>query len=130
MEARRAELQGMKASERRSAAAAVSIDIDGDWGDLSKDEKIESILAAQFRTGGAQSSVARAAYGVEGRDPEEPLQAVALHAAEQGHALACKTLLELYADPSLRDDDGDTPLDTARAKGHKGCVALLEAAMQ
>jgi uncharacterized caspase-like protein len=82
MEARRAELQGMKASERRSAAAAVSIDIDGDWGDLSKDEKIESILAAQFRTGGAQSSVTRKAEfcgaTTQQRDTSVPLKAKAL----------------------------------------------------
>jgi hypothetical protein len=82
MEARRAELQGMKASERRSAAAAVSIDVDGDWDDLSKDEKIESILAAQFRTGGAQSSVTRKAEfcgaTTQERDTSVPLKAKAL----------------------------------------------------
>eukprot|EP01046_Picozoa_sp_COSAG06_P035831 COSAG06_NODE_3891_length_4800_cov_100.142948_4_plen_180_part_00 len=72
MEARRAELQGMKKSAQRKAAEAVGIDED-DW-----DGEVDSILAAEFRTGGAQSEVTRAAYGVEGRDPSEPLKAVAL----------------------------------------------------
>ena len=62
MEARRAELQGMKKSAQRKAAEAVGIDED-DW-----DGEVESILAVEF-PGGAQPEVTRAAYGVEGRDP-------------------------------------------------------------
>ena len=72
MEARRAELQGKKKSEQRMAAAAAGIDED-DW-----DGTVDSILAAEFRTGGAQKSLTRAAYGVEGRDPAMPLNAAAL----------------------------------------------------
>ena len=72
MEARRAELQGMKKSAQRKAAEAVGIDED-DW-----DGEVDSILAAEFRTGGPQSEVTRAAYGVEGRDPAMPLNAAAL----------------------------------------------------
>ena len=45
MEARRAELQGMKKSAQRKAAEAVGIDED-DW-----DGEVESILAAEFPVG-------------------------------------------------------------------------------
>ena len=53
MEARRAELQGMKKSAQRMAAEAVGID-EEDW-----DGTVESILAAEFRTGGAQKVAAQ-----------------------------------------------------------------------
>jgi hypothetical protein len=72
MEARRVELQGMKKSAQRRAAAAVGIDED-EW-----DGTVESILGAEFRAGGAQAYVTRGAYGVEGRDPDDELKAVAL----------------------------------------------------
>eukprot|EP01046_Picozoa_sp_COSAG06_P030484 COSAG06_NODE_2897_length_6120_cov_56.864308_4_plen_204_part_00 len=72
MEARRAELQGKKKSEQRMAAAAAGIDED-DW-----DGTVDSIVAAEFRTGGEQAYLTRAAYGVEGRDPAMPLNAAAL----------------------------------------------------
>jgi hypothetical protein len=72
MEARRAELQGMKKGDKRRAAEAVGID-EEDW-----DGTVDSILAAEFRTGGAQKGLTRAAYGVEGRDPDDELKAAAL----------------------------------------------------
>ena len=72
MEARRAELQGMKKGDKRRAAEAVGID-EEDW-----DGTVDSILAAEFRTGGAQACVTRAAYGIEGRDPKAPIKAAAL----------------------------------------------------
>ena len=67
MEARRAELQGMKKGDKRRAAEAIGID-EEDW-----DGTVDSILAAEFRTGGAQKGLTRAAYGVEGRDPDDEL---------------------------------------------------------
>ena len=72
MEARRAELQGMKKGDKRRAAEAIGID-EEDW-----DGTVDSILAAEFRTGGAQAYLTRAAYGVEGRDPDDELKAAAL----------------------------------------------------
>eukprot|EP01046_Picozoa_sp_COSAG06_P074943 COSAG06_NODE_23172_length_700_cov_3.435940_1_plen_175_part_00 len=72
MEARRAELQGMKKSAQRRAAAAVGIDED-EW-----DGTVESILGAEFRAGGAQAYLTRAAYGVEGRNSKAPIKAAAL----------------------------------------------------
>ena len=72
MEARRAELQGMKKGDKRRAAVAVGID-EEDW-----DGTVDSILAAEFRTGGAQAYLTRAAYGVQGRGASEPLKAAAL----------------------------------------------------
>ena len=72
MEARRAELQGMKKSDKRRAAAAVGIDED-EW-----DGTVDRILAAEFRTGGAQAYLTRAAYGVQGRDSKAPIKAAAL----------------------------------------------------
>ena len=53
MEARRAELQGMKKKAQREAAEAIGID-EEDW-----DGTVDSILAAEFRTGGAQKTMHR-----------------------------------------------------------------------
>eukprot|EP01046_Picozoa_sp_COSAG06_P002100 COSAG06_NODE_71_length_25945_cov_9.124468_31_plen_166_part_00 len=109
------ELQGMKTSERRSVAAAASIDVDSDWGDLSKGEKIDSILAAEFRAGGAQAYVTRAAYGVEGRDPQAPLKAAALVIGIQNYEGARK----------LRNTLSDAKAVAAKFEGMGFTVLLL-----
>ena len=76
MEARRAELQGMKKSAQRKAAAAVGID-EGEW-----DGTVESIVDAQFGGGGAQAYVTRKAEfcgaTTQERDTSVPLKAKAL----------------------------------------------------
>eukprot|EP01046_Picozoa_sp_COSAG06_P027594 COSAG06_NODE_2447_length_6864_cov_3.888101_3_plen_484_part_00 len=76
MEARRAELQGMKKSAQRKAAEAVGIDED-DW-----DGTVDSILAAETRAGGAQAYVTRKAEfrgaTTQARDTSVPLKAKAL----------------------------------------------------
>lgn len=37
-----------------------------------------------------------------------------------------KTLLRHGANPDLRDEDGKTPLDKARERGHSEVVAILQ----
>eukprot|EP01046_Picozoa_sp_COSAG06_P027593 COSAG06_NODE_2447_length_6864_cov_3.888101_2_plen_138_part_00 len=47
-----------------------------------------------------------------------------MYAAEEGHPKICAMLLALGADPSLKDEDGETALDKARNKPK--CAALLQ----
>lgn len=46
-------------------------------------------------------------------------------AAEQGEILLAKKMLELGADATIKDDGGDTPLDSAALAGHFDIVTLL-----
>ncbi|KAG9394228.1 hypothetical protein J8273_4330 [Carpediemonas membranifera] len=48
-------------------------------------------------------------------------------AAEHGLAGIVKMLLEVGADPTIPDDDGDTPMSNATREGHQDVVAILEA---
>ena len=47
-------------------------------------------------------------------------------AAINGHPKICAMLLALGADPSLKDEDGETALDKAREENQPECVALLQ----
>jgi ankyrin repeat protein len=49
-----------------------------------------------------------------------------MHAAYQGRTKICEMLLALGADPSLKDEDGDTALDCARERNKPECAALLQ----
>ncbi|CAK9027525.1 E3 ubiquitin-protein ligase HECTD1 (E3 ligase for inhibin receptor) (EULIR) (HECT domain-containing protein 1) (HECT-type E3 ubiquitin transferase HECTD1), partial [Durusdinium trenchii] len=52
----------------------------------------------------------------------------ALHnAAQQGHREIANMLLQKRASPDIPNDEGKTPLDNAREKGHEGIVGLLTA---
>jgi ankyrin repeat protein len=42
------------------------------------------------------------------------------------NAFLLKTLLRHGANPDLRDEDGKTPLDKARERGHSEVVAILQ----
>ena len=54
----------------------------------------------------------------------------ALHlAACEDHPEIVALLLKAGADPTTRANDGNTPLDDARAEGLQQCIALLEAAL-
>jgi ankyrin repeat protein len=54
----------------------------------------------------------------------------ALHlAALKNHPEIIQLLLQAGADPTIRNNNGYTPLDDAQAKGHAQCVALLEPAV-
>ncbi|KAH6685913.1 ankyrin [Plectosphaerella plurivora] len=50
-------------------------------------------------------------------------------AASQGNSAIAETLLKAGADPSVRNKEGKTALDRARAAGHSNLVAILEGAM-
>ncbi|NNF57369.1 MAG: hypothetical protein HKN04_03935 [Rhodothermaceae bacterium] len=50
------------------------------------------------------------------------------HAAENGSVEALAALLEAGADPSAANHVGRRPIDTARLRGHRHIVELLEAA--
>ena len=47
-------------------------------------------------------------------------------AAVTGRTKICEMLLALGADPSLKNKDGDTALDRARANNKPECAALLQ----
>jgi uncharacterized protein len=48
-----------------------------------------------------------------------------MFAAGEGHVEVCQALLENKADPNLKDKDGDTALDHARANQHQNVLELL-----
>jgi ankyrin repeat protein len=47
-------------------------------------------------------------------------------AAIRGFVNVVKLLLEYGADPTVKDKDGRTPLDLARAKGRRKVVSVIE----
>ena len=48
-----------------------------------------------------------------------------MFAAGEGNEEVCKVLLEAGADPGLKDSDGDTALDHAKANQQKAVIELL-----
>ena len=53
-----------------------------------------------------------------------------LHEAARHNAVDCVTVLLAHgADPTVANNDGDTPLRIAQIKGHSAVAALLEAAI-
>jgi hypothetical protein len=63
-------------------------------------------------------------------DARDQLGFTALHlAAQGGRAEAIRLLLQAGADPSIRNNNGRTPLDVARYHGRQPCILLLEAAI-
>ena len=56
------------------------------------------------------------------------IESIVLGDGGKRHTASLKALLDAGASTSLRDRQGRTPLDLARARGYEGMVALLEAA--
>ncbi len=48
-----------------------------------------------------------------------------MFASTEGHLPVLRCLLKYGADPTAKDDDGDTPVSFARKAGHTAVVALL-----
>ena len=83
-------------------------------------------LAVACINGSYEAAEALCAHGAE-LDARDDTQATPLmEAARCGHPKICAMLLALGADPSLKNEDGYTALDYARAENKPECVALLQ----
>lgn len=51
-------------------------------------------------------------------------------ACQKGHLEIVMVLLDAGADPSIADNDDQTPVDTALRQGHQSCVKLLQVIWQ
>ena len=61
--------------------------------------------------------------------PYIEINCTALHfAASDGHASTCRVLVDLGASLTALNNNGLTPLELAKARGHAECVAILEEA--
>lgn len=51
-------------------------------------------------------------------------------ASDEGYVEILQRLVEAGADPTVADNDGQTPLDKARQGGYDGCIKLLEVSVR
>ena len=94
-----------------------------DWGYYNG----KTALAIACFDGSYEAAEALCAHGAELDARTDYSQSTPLMwAAGGGHTKICEMLLALGADPSLKNKDGDTALDRARAGNEPECAALLQ----
>ena len=82
-------------------------------------------LARACLEGSYEAAEALCAHGAE-LDTRDDAQWTPLMYAANGHPKICAMLLALGADPSLKNQYGETALDNARQGNKPECVALLQ----
>ena len=83
-------------------------------------------LAVACTYGSYEAAEALCAHGAE-LDARDVFQWTPLmRAAFNGRTKICEMLLALGADPSLKNEDGETALDKARERIQPECAALLQ----
>jgi ankyrin repeat protein len=76
--------------------------------------------------GSYEAAEALCAHGAELDTRDDTQWTPLMHAANTGRTKICEMLLALGADPSLKDERGETALDYARQRNEPECVALLQ----
>eukprot|EP01046_Picozoa_sp_COSAG06_P056625 COSAG06_NODE_10772_length_1618_cov_3.004608_1_plen_116_part_00 len=83
-------------------------------------------LAIACNMGSYEAAEALCAHGAELDTRSNSQNTPLMTAAYQGHTKICEMLLALGADPSLKNNEGKTALDRARAGNEPECAALLQ----
>ena len=76
--------------------------------------------------GSYEAAEALCAHGAELDTRDNDQNTPLIFAAYNGQTKICEMLLALGADPSLKNEDGRTALDCARACNEPECAALLQ----
>ena len=93
-----------------------------------RDHRDRTPLAIACECGSDEAAEALCAHGarLDARDARDEQWTPLMWAASNGRTKICEMLLALGADPSLKNQDGETALDRARRCNEHECAALLQ----